>query len=227
MPSPRTLARAVLACLLPSLLVVLGPTAAHAQDLDCSDFATQAAAQAWFVQHDPAADPSGLDYDSDGVACESNPCPCSTTVRSLTSGAPATLRESGRVTHVVDGDTVDVRLSGGAVRRVRMLGIDTPEVYGGIECGGPAASESLKRMLPVGTAVRLTSDPTQDRVDRYGRLLRYVTKVSTGKDVNYAQVQQGRARVYVYMHHPFRRVDAYRRAATDARLHHRGLWGTC
>jgi hypothetical protein len=44
---------------------------ALAQDLDCSDFATQAEAQAAYNQ-DPS-DPNGLDRDNDGVACESLP----------------------------------------------------------------------------------------------------------------------------------------------------------
>jgi hypothetical protein len=44
---------------------------ALAQDLDCSDFATQAEAQAVYNQ-DPS-DPNGLDRDNDGVACESLP----------------------------------------------------------------------------------------------------------------------------------------------------------
>jgi endonuclease YncB( thermonuclease family) len=133
--------------------------------------------------------------------------------------------QRARVVYVVDGDTVDVRLASGAKRRVRLLGIDTPEVYGGIECGGPQASRSMKRMLPKGTRVKLTSDPSQDLKDRYGRLLRYVTKSSTGKDVNRRQVYKGLARVYVYAHHPFTRVDGYRQAQRAAKNRDVGIWG--
>jgi hypothetical protein len=44
-------------------------------DKDCSDFATQAQAQAWFNSHGGSAsnDVDGLDADHDGVACESLP----------------------------------------------------------------------------------------------------------------------------------------------------------
>jgi hypothetical protein len=43
-------------------------------DADCADFPTQAAAQHYFVDHGgPSSDPSGLDADHDGVACESLP----------------------------------------------------------------------------------------------------------------------------------------------------------
>lgn len=42
------------------------------QDRDCSDFASQAAAQAFFEgAGGPEADPHGLDGDGDGIACES------------------------------------------------------------------------------------------------------------------------------------------------------------
>ena len=41
---------------------------AFAQDLDCSNFITQEEAQAVY-DADPS-DPSGLDADSDGIACE-------------------------------------------------------------------------------------------------------------------------------------------------------------
>lgn len=44
---------------------------ALAQDLNCSDFTTQAEAQAVYNQ-DPS-DPNGLDRDNDGVACEALP----------------------------------------------------------------------------------------------------------------------------------------------------------
>jgi hypothetical protein len=44
-------------------------------DKNCSDFTTQAQAQAWFNQHGGSAsnDVAGLDRDHDGIACESLP----------------------------------------------------------------------------------------------------------------------------------------------------------
>ena len=73
----------------------------------------------------------------------------------------------------------------------------------------------------------LYSDPSQDLKDRYGRLLRYVHKSATGKDVNRQQVYLGHARVYVYNHNPFRRVSGYKAAATQAKSGRRGIWGSC
>jgi endonuclease YncB( thermonuclease family) len=46
-----------------------------------------------------------------------------------------------RIDHVADGDTV--ALTNG--RRVRLVQIDTPEVYFGTECYGPQASATTKR----------------------------------------------------------------------------------
>jgi LPXTG-motif cell wall-anchored protein len=56
-------------------LVVAAPAAlAQAGDQDCSDFASQKAAQA-HLRADPS-DPDGLDgNDNDGIACESLPAP--------------------------------------------------------------------------------------------------------------------------------------------------------
>ncbi len=197
-------------------------------DRDCSDFSTQAEAQRFFINAGgPQQDPHQLDGDNDGKACDSLPCPCS----SSTGGGgslPARITQYGRVTNVVDGDTIDVRLSStGKVRRVRLIGIDTPEVYGGTECGGPEASAYMKQMLPNRTRVKLVSDRTQDRVDAYGRILRYVTKTSVGRDVNRAQVWKGWARVYVYDGNPFERVSSYRDAQSSAQAAPRGMWQLC
>jgi hypothetical protein len=45
---------------------------------NCSDFPNQAAAQAYYNRY--PGDPSRLDADGDGRACEANPCPCSWSV---------------------------------------------------------------------------------------------------------------------------------------------------
>lgn len=55
--------------------LIAAPAAGAKVDKDCSDFPTQRAAQKWFKHHNPKADPSGLDADHDGIACESNPRP--------------------------------------------------------------------------------------------------------------------------------------------------------
>ena len=77
------------------------------------------------------------------------------------------------VTKVTDGDTIHVAYLGHD-ERVRLIGINTPEVpwYGGKgECYGVEAGLYARRRLS-GKSVRLSFDVA--RRDRYGRLLAYV-----------------------------------------------------
>lgn len=193
---------------------------ASARDYDCGDFSTQAQAQKYLLPGDPYR----LDSNSDGVACESLPCPCST---ARPGGGrppppPKPIRFMARVTGVVDGDTIDVRRLGGGEQRIRILGIDTPEVYGGVECGGRVASALMKRLAR--GKVRIATDPRQPKRDRYGRLLAYVTR--NGTDLGRRMVSQGRAKVYV-VGSRFSRYSSYKRAERIARADSRGTWGTC
>jgi len=206
-----------------SFSLLAGPAAAA--DRDCSDFDTQRQAQNYFIaKGGPARDPDNLDADGDGTACESNPCPCK---YGNGGGGGRTQRISARIRSVVDGDTVRVRAFGVRRRRytVRLIGIDTPERYGGLECGARRASAAMRRRAPRGLKVRLVTDPTQDRSDRYGRLLAYVERRG-GRDLGRAQVAVGWAKVYVF-ERPFRRTRGYRRAARRARSADRGVWGRC
>lgn len=225
--------------LIAGLFALIGAAPAQAYDRDCGDFASQRAAQLFFLANGgPGSDPHGLDSEGDGIACESNPCPCLYT-KSSPGTQPSTpppsgggdkdkqLKQAARIIRVIDGDTVEVRLAAGGKADVRLVGIDTPEVHGGTECGGPEASASLKHILPPNTRVTLLSDPSQDLKDRYGRLLRYVHKATTGKDVNRQQVYLGFATVYVYNRNPFNRTANYRTAASSARSADRGIWGMC
>ena len=95
------------------------------------------------------------------------------------SGLPAPPPGYLRIGHVADGDTV-VLQDGSTVRLVQ---IDTPEVFFHEECFGEQASAETKRLLPKNTLVRLVRDPTTDSTDQYGRLLRYVIR-SDGLDIN-------------------------------------------
>ena len=128
--------------------------------------------------------------------------------------------ESARIARIVDGDTI--ALTSG--ERVRLLQVDTPEVGSG-ECYSRAAARELGRLLPLGTAVGLEADVRLDRVDRYGRLLRYV-RVG-GRNVNLELVQRGAATVYLYRGERGRYAGALVAAAQDARAAKRGIWGAC
>jgi endonuclease YncB( thermonuclease family) len=76
--------------------------------------------------------------------------------------------------------------------------IDTSEVYFGVECYGRQASARTKQLLPAGSRVYLFPEPATDRVDNYGRLLRYIVRVLDGLNVNIRLVAVGAAAPYFY-----------------------------
>src|SRR4051812_23699454 len=99
-----------------------------------------------------------------------------------------------RVTKITDGDTIWVSPH----VKVRLVQIDTPEVYFSQECYGPQASHAIGKLIPVGTEVRLAPEPAGDSIDRYGRVLRYVVRVKDGLNVNVQLVAEGAAAPYFY-----------------------------
>jgi micrococcal nuclease len=122
------------------------------------------------------------------------------------------------VATVVDGDTLT--LTNGA--RVRLVQIDAPEIAGN-ECYTQAARRALLRLAPIGAAVALEADPALDKVDRFGRLLRYVKR--SGRNVNLELVRQGAAAPYFFDRDLGRYARELTAAATVAKARGRGLWG--
>ena len=239
-----------------ALVAVLTPATAPARDRDCGGFATQAAAQDYFLAlGGPAQDPDRLDADHDGIACESNPCPCNFTTMPA-GGAPPTAvptatptpsptpapsptptpgaaptRRAAQITRVIDGDTVEVRLTSRRRLTVRLIGIDTPETKRpgvAVECGGRNATALMKRIAYQhgrGRRVTLVGDPSQDSTDRYGRTLAYVDARGTG-DLGHRMLQAGWATVYVF-EAPFARLARYRDASAAAQQASAGVWARC
>ncbi len=131
------------------------------------------------------------------------------------------------VSHVVDGDTVDLTLAGGATERARLLGIDTPETVKPdtpIECFGPEASGRTKALLPERTQVVVQRD--QEARDRYGRLLVYLWRRDDGLFVNHALVADGYARTLSIAPNRAHAADLAA-AAAAARASGAGLWAAC
>jgi micrococcal nuclease len=73
---------------------------------------------------------------------------------------------------------------------VRLIGVDTPEVYGGVECYGREASAFVERVLPLGASV--TYSLGVEERDRYGRALAYVY-LENGRLLNMMLVRRGYA----------------------------------
>jgi endonuclease YncB( thermonuclease family) len=127
------------------------------------------------------------------------------------------------IDHVIDGDTVALRNG----QRVRLVRIDPPEVYFGTECYGPEASATTKRLLPPGTRIRLLVEPATDRVDQYGRLLRYIVRAKNGLNVNVQLIRVGAAAPYFYSGRRGRYAALLERLALRARAQKLDLWGRC
>ncbi len=124
------------------------------------------------------------------------------------------------IASVTDGDTV--RLADG--QRVRLLQIDTPELGSG-ECYSRASRTALLALTPPGTSVVLEADPALDRVDRYGRLLRYLKRGAI--NVNLELVRRGAGAPYFYRGDRGRYSASLMAAARAARSHRLGLWKAC
>jgi micrococcal nuclease len=127
------------------------------------------------------------------------------------------------ITRVTDGDTIRVMFQGHD-ERVRLIGVDTPEVpwYGGQgECFGVEAGLYARQRLS-GRSVRLVFDV--DHRDRYRRLLAYV--YVDRELFNLTLVQGGYARSDP---HPpnVRMAKAFSRAEDQAQAAGRGLWSAC
>jgi micrococcal nuclease len=124
-----------------------------------------------------------------------------------------------RVTRVLDGDTIDAAGLG----RVRLLGIDAPEIGGPFERPAPFAVDARNelQMLVLNRFVRFECDTIPDN-DRYARRLAYVV-LETGEFVNARLVRDGLARVSARTR--LRRLDELREAETEAQQRRRGMWG--
>jgi len=109
----------------------------------------------------------------------------------------------------------------GLLGRVRLIGVDAPEVNDPREEVQRVARESsaFLRRLAAGQVVRIEYE--QRSRDRYGRLLAYLY-LKDGRCVNAEIIRQGYGSVYVK--YPFRFMKEYRVLDRGAREAGRGLW---
>ncbi len=129
-----------------------------------------------------------------------------------------------QVRHVVDGDTLQLEDR----RRVRLLGVDTPESVKPdtpVQPWGPEASDFTKRFLTTGQ-VRLEFD--REKQDDYGRILAYVYAVNpaTGREemLNEELLRAGMG--HALLRHPYSEAmkQRFRQAQQEAQRAKRGIW---
>jgi micrococcal nuclease len=125
------------------------------------------------------------------------------------------------VVGVVDGDTIKVRVNG-ITERVRVIGIDTPELASR-DCFAQEASSRMQSLVQ-SRSVRLVADPSQADRDRYGRLLRHV-RLADGRSVAQLLIAGGYGEEYTY-DRAYAGQAAYRKAEEAARAARRGIWSS-
>lgn len=135
------------------------------------------------------------------------------------------------VTRVVDGDTLVLEDG----KRVRLIGIDTPEIHESAKLYRDAArsgrsvqlikqlgqrSFEFTQSLVVGKRVRLEFDV--EKYDRYKRILAYVY-LEDGTFVNAKIVEDGYASLMTYPPN-VKHADLFLKLYQQARQERRGLW---
>ncbi len=127
-----------------------------------------------------------------------------------------------QVTRVVDGDTIVVHMAG-AEKKVRLIGVDTPESVHPDETRnvpyGKIASEFTRQQLE-GQQVYLEYDVAE--TDKYGRILAYVWL--NDKMFNKTLLQEGHAMLATFPPN-VRYVDDFTKLQSEARDADKGLWG--
>ncbi len=130
-----------------------------------------------------------------------------------------------RVARIVDGDTLDIEVPDRdkSVTRIRLWGVDTPEVAGtrgGRIHFGPEASEFAKQTL-TGRDVHIALSPKRTR-GKYGRLLAYVFMSRGGRMFNEMLLEGGYAYADLRFDHHY--MDRFKRIEKQARRDGAGLW---
>lgn len=133
-----------------------------------------------------------------------------------------------QVVDVVDGDTIKVTINS-ETKTLRLIGLDTPETLDPrkpVQCFGKEASQKAKELL-LNKKVKLEVDTTQDNLDKYGRLLRYVW-LEDGTLYNEKMIKDGYAHEYTY-ETAYKYQSQFKLAQKEAQDNQRGFWAvdTC
>lgn len=130
-------------------------------------------------------------------------------------------RERVKVARVIDGDTIELEDG----RRVRYIGIDTPETVNSqkpVQCYGKEAYLENKKLVE-GKEIEMEKDISE--ADHYGRLLRYVW--AEGIFVNEFLVREGFAHAVTFAP-DVKYQELFWEAERKAREESKGFWsGVC
>lgn len=129
---------------------------------------------------------------------------------------PPAIEIQGKIERVVDGDTVVFLSANGQRIRVRLAGIDAPEM------AMPYGSTAKNMLIQLVGAGDVTVHAT--KLDRFGRAIAKV--IAKDGDVNLALINQGLAWHYKrYAHEQTASdADAYAQIENEAKAREAGLW---
>ena len=138
----------------------------------------------------------------------------------------------GTVTRVVDGDTAEITVDG-TKRRVRFLGVDTPETVHPnkpVQFFGPEASAFTKQTL---TGKRVWLEYDKSPQDRYSRHLAYIwtakptniTNETIRRDMFNARLLLGGYAKVMIIKPNNRYAKQFAQYESEARNARRGVWG--
>lgn len=200
----------------------LAPEVAYAADRDCGDFPSQRAAQIFYLNNNPAADPHRLDDDSDGVACESNPAPYyyGSDPNPGGGGEPQP-QPVTKVVKVINGQYVKVRYGKKAPVVVHLLGVTIPKQ----SCERKTSVKDLRSWVKPGMVVKVHKDKKAPNRDAKGFVWRLLERVKGGYDIGGSQIATGFADVERDLR--FSSKARYVRWETKAIDKAKGYHGTC
>ena len=133
--------------------------------------------------------------------------------------AGLTRSASVMVRAVIDGDTIEVTTIG----RVQLLGINAPEIGGGLDTAAPFAREARERLAALVLRRWVRLERQGRAADVSGRRFAYVVR-DDGLFVNAVLVREGLARISARRSLP--RLNELERAEAEARSFRRGIWGS-
>lgn len=205
---------------------------AHAKDMDCANFPSQKAAQLFFLNNNPAADPHRLDSDGDWVVCESNPGPYyygkDPTPGGSTGGGGSTPAPAPqppapiKVVRVIDGELVRVRQGSQPSYVVHLMGVKVPDSN---SCKKRAARDDLRSWIKPGRVVKVQMDNRAPKRDRQGNQWRYLVTAKGNWDIGGSQIAKGYAQVDGGIR--FTDRTRYLQWQSKAYTNNKGYYGTC
>lgn len=122
---------------------------------------------------------------------------------------------------VIDGDTIEIQNDEGTLR-LQLIGIDSPEPN---ECFGKKARRKANEVLTQAGQFRVEEDDTQDKKDKYERLLGYI-HLPDGRNFNEMMIREGYASEYTF-EKSYKYKSDFKNAQRYAQQNNIGIWKNC